>query len=178
MYIPVEPVQVQLVNAWWEQIIPIAALLLSLFSVALTLVFRYNERLKLAVSVNWMSMVGGNPPAPEGTDRVSIEVTNRSRSTTTEVTELTLEFLNKKKFAYTDSFPGDSTLPVTLAPGQSAYLSYPAQGLGITLNGPAKDARWVRAMAVSGHKKVRGKKSRALMHDLRTYAVEHPLPRD
>lgn len=70
---------------------------------------------------------------------------------------------------------GDSSLPITLGPGESAIVSYPASGLGVSLSDmPAKDRLWVRGKAVSGHKEVFGKKRRSLPDELISYAAEHP----
>lgn len=50
MILLTQPIQLQRVGARWEQVIPVLALLLiSLFSVGLTVVFRYKERLYLEV---------------------------------------------------------------------------------------------------------------------------------
>lgn len=174
MHFPFDALQVQLVNSWWEQLIPVAALLLSLFSVGLTLVFRYTERLNLKVATHWSNLMGGNEDSSPGTDRIGVEVTNRSRSTTTEVTHLTLEFSGKKHFIYTAGFVADSELPMTLGPGQSATHSFSAQGLGFSLNGGARHARWVRAKAVCGHRTFYGKRDYLLARDLRAYVVEYP----
>jgi hypothetical protein len=80
MHFPFDALQVQLVNSWWEQLLPVAALLLSLFSVALTLVFRYSERLNLKVVTHWSYRMGAHGIS-RGTARIGVEVTNRSRST-------------------------------------------------------------------------------------------------
>lgn len=169
-----DPVQVQLVNAWWEQIIPVAAFLISLFSVALTLAFRFRDRLQLEVTTSWSYMLDSDMKFVEGEDRVEVRVTNKSPNFTTEISGLTLQLAGGNNFAYTDPGPGDDALPKTLGPGQSAALSYAARGLGITLNTGAKSANWVRGRAVSGHKTVVGKRRRGLVRDLRAYAVKHP----
>lgn len=174
MSIVSDPVQVQLVNAWWVQVVPIAAFLISLFSVALTLAFRFRDRLQLEVTTSWSFMLDSDMEFISGEDRVDVRVTNKSPNFTTEISGLTLQLAGGSNFAYTEPGPGDDALPKTLGPGQSATLSYAARGLGITLNAGAKSANWVRGRAVSGHKTVVGKRRRGLVRDLRAYAVKHP----
>ncbi|MET3949708.1 hypothetical protein [Arthrobacter sp. UYEF36] len=176
MTFPMETVQVQLVNAWWEEIIPVAALVISLFSVALTLVYRYFDRLNLSVTAEWMPVLTSGVQPFTGLDRITVEVTNRSRSATTEVTVLALQSSEKKAFgAAGRPWRFDSDLPISLGPGQSASRSYPAQYVGDMLNNDARGVQWVQAMAVSGHKTVRGRRHRALVQKLRDYASEHPV---
>jgi hypothetical protein len=174
MDIAAETVQVQLVNSWWEQVIPLAALLISLFSVGLTLSFRYVDRLRLRVSTSWSTMLGHDREILEGADRVNVEVTNKSPNITTQITALSLQFAGENNFAYMDPVPWDDELPKTIGPGESVSLSYTAQGLGIALQGKAKGAKWVRGRAVSGHKTVVGRKRREMVRELRAYAIRHP----
>ncbi|KNH16304.1 hypothetical protein ACU18_14205 [Arthrobacter sp. ZBG10] len=174
MDIAAETVQVQLVNSWWEQIIPVAALLISLFAVGLTLFFRYADRLRLKVNTSWSTMIGHDGDILEGEDRVTVEVTNKSPNITTQITALTLQLAGGNNFAYMDPGPWDDQLPKTIGPGESMSLSYPARGLGIALQGQANGAGWVRGRAVSGHKTVVAKKRRDLVRELRSYALRHP----
>lgn len=171
MNIPAETVQVQLVNAWWEQMIPLAAILISLFAVGLTLCFRFLDRLNLVVDTSRSIFVGGAYDAGEGADRINVRVTNKSPTVSTHITSLTLELPNGHTFTWADAGPSDDKLPKVLGPGESASVSYPALGLGIVLQ--QRKSKWVRAHAVSGHKTVRGKKSRTMVTNLRTYAIEH-----
>ena len=176
MRIPVEAVQVQLVNSWWEQVLPVAALLISLFSVALTLLFRYFDRLNLAVAVHWAEVPASGLQPFTGQDRVTVEVTNRSRTATTEVSTLTLRSNEKKALGQDGGrrWHGDSVLPISLGPGQSASISYSAASVGATLLTKGWNVEWVQAMAVSGHKTVLGSKHRALVSKLRDYSEMHP----
>lgn len=173
MNIVLETVQVQLVNAWWEQIIPLAAILISLFAVGLTLYFRYADRLKLVLDTSYSLFIGPtyDADADRGSDRVNVRVTNMSPTMTTQVTSLTLELPNGSTFAYLEAGPGDDNLPKVLGPGQSASLSYPVRGLGIALSQINPKPKWLRAKAVSGHKTVKGKKDRRMATSLSTYAL-------
>lgn len=179
MGFPLETVQVQLVNPWWEQVLPAVALLISLFSVALTLLFRYFDRLKLSATADWTTVIASPRQPFTGLDRVTIEVTNRSRSATTEVTALTLLTSEKKVLGQLSiqRWQEDSELPVTLAPGQSASVSYSAERLGESLNTKGTGVEWVRSMAVCGHKTVFGKKRRDIVKRLREYAAKDPAIR-
>lgn len=174
MIIPVETVQVQLVNDWWEQVLPVAALLISLFSVALTLVYRYFDRLNLNVSADWTPVITSSMQPFTGLDRITVEVTNRSRTATTEVTTLVLWTNGKKSFGQDGPrWAADSDLPVSLGPGQSASKSYSAQSVGDMLHTEAQSVEWVQGMAVSGHKTVMGKRNRDLVQKLRDYSTNH-----
>jgi hypothetical protein len=176
--VPVEAVQVQLVNSWWEQVLPVAALFFSLFSIALTLLFRYFDRLKLAVSAEWTSVATSGMQPFTGLDRVTVEVTNRSRSAATEITVLSLKTDEQRTLGQLihQRWQADSDLPITLAPGQSASISYSAERLGEMLNNRAARVKWVQGIAVCGHKTVLGKQNRDLVTRLRAYAIENPAP--
>lgn len=176
MTFPMDTLQVQLVNAWWEQIIPVAALVISLFSVALTLLYRYFDRLNLSVKVEWLPVLTSGMQPYTGLDRVTVEVTNKSRSATTEITSLTLQSSEKRALNSSGRpWKFDSDLPISLGPGQSASRSYAAQIVGDTLNNDARGVQWLQALAVSGHKSVRSKRYRAIVQRLRDYARKHPV---
>lgn len=179
MNILVETVQVQLVNSWWEQIIPLAAILISLFAVGLTLYFRYADRLKLVLDTSYSLFVGPiyAAGADGGSDRVNVRVTNKSPTMTTQVTSLTLELPKGRTFAYVEAGPSDDKLPKVLGPGQSASLSYPVKDLGIALSQMDPKPKWLRARAVSGHKTVKGKKDRNMARRLSTYAKPRSVDR-
>lgn len=168
------PIQVELVSNGLDAWLPFLAIVLSLLSIGLTLWFRFNERLKLDVGIGWSTMLGHRMEILEDEDRLKVEVTNRSRTATTQVTALTIQFNGGKNFAYMEPGPGDDDLPVILGPGESASVSYKAQGMGITLNQPGVKATWIRARAVCGHRTVLGKKSRTNPRELREYAIKHP----
>ncbi|UXM93321.1 hypothetical protein [Paenarthrobacter sp. JL.01a] len=174
MPFPVETVQVELVNSWWEQILPVAALLISVFSVGLTLAFRYFDRLVLKVQAVWIPVETSSMQMFTGQDVVLVEVTNRSRTATTEVSFLLLQTNEKRTFgAGIRPNPNDSKLPAIIGPGQTASISYSAQRMGQLLN-TSPEVSWIRAMAVSGHKTIRGKKHRDIVGRLRQYANDNP----
>lgn len=173
MLIPAETVQVQIVNAWWEQLLPLAAILISFFSVGLTVYFRYVDRLNLALDTSQSIFVGESPAAGAGQDRINVRVTNKSPNLTTYITSLTLELPNGNTVAYLDSWPLDDKLPKALGPGDSASLSWPLTAVGSALHAMRPKPKWVRALAVSGHRKVKGKKDRKLAANLRSYAIAH-----
>lgn len=152
-----------------------AALFLSLLSLGLTLWFRYSDRLKLSVSTSWSMYLDSRGEFSQGADRLNIIVTNRSRTAITQVTELTLQLPNHGNFARIEPGITDDTLPIVLGPGESASVSYEARGVGITLNGEAKETAWVRGRAVCGHRTVFGKKDRRAADQLRTYASQNPI---
>lgn len=169
-----EPIQVELISEWWEQLLPMAALGLSLLSLGLTLWFRFSDRLKLSVSMTWSMYLDSMGGFSQGSDRLNIIVTNRSRTAITQVTELTLQLPSGGNFARVEPGITDDALPITLGPGESASVSYETRGVGITLNGEAKEAAWVRGRAVCGHRTVLGKKDRKTADQLRTYANSNP----
>jgi hypothetical protein len=167
-----DTVQVQLVNAWWEQVIPVAALLFSLFSIALTLLYRYFDRLKLTVAADWTPVLTSSMQPFTGLDRITVEVTNRSRTATTEVTLLALQSDEKKTFGDdSNRWALDTDLPISLGPGQTAVRSFSAQAIGDKIGAHAPGMAWVQGVAESGHKTVLGKRRRDLVKRLRDYAA-------
>jgi len=178
MNTPFETVQVELVNSWWSQLIPVAALFISLFAVGLTLSFRYMDRLQLNVGVIWMPVLTSKMQPFTGQDRITIQVTNKSRTATTEITALLLETNEKKSLgANGPSWSLDSELPVSTGPGQKAFISYSAKSLGAVLTNQGQAVEWVQGMAISGHKTVKGKKHRDIVRKLRDYGREHTFTR-
>lgn len=172
--VPPAVVRVELVDAWWASLVPVAAVVLSLLSIGLTLWFRYSDRLRLHVELSWLSMLDNDMQLVEGADRISVEVTNRSRTATTQVTSLSIQFTGGKTFAYMNVGPGDDELPVVLGPGGSASMSFPMKGMGISLNHRPQKPTWTRAVAVCGHRKVLGKKDRKMPAELMDYARKYP----
>ncbi|GER23286.1 hypothetical protein NCCP1664_17820 [Zafaria cholistanensis] len=169
-----EPIQVELVSAWWESLLPLAAFVISLLSVGLTLWFRFSDRVRLEVSLSAAIPILDPPLPQEGIERTVVTVTNRSRSASTEITALELELSDGSSFVRFDPGPGDVVLPKRLDAGASCRVSYDSRSLGLALNGDKKHVKWVRGHAVSGHKTAHGKRSVKRAQQLRNYAVEYP----
>lgn len=171
MNVVLETVQVQLVNAWWEQVIPLAAILISLFSVGLTLYFRFADRLNLALNASPSTLISTERGWLEGQDRIYVRVTNKSRTMSTQITSLTLQLPDSGTLIYTDMWPDDDELPKTIGPGESVSRSYSAKVVGQTLE--QHKPKWIRAHAVSGHKTIKAEKDRPMAKYLRAYAIKH-----
>lgn len=171
MHSPADVIQVQLVTDEWSTSLPIVAIAVSLFSVALTLVFRYRDRLRLSAPANWAFPVGRGGDAV-GAALIYVMVTNESRTATTQVSQLALELPDGRTFARTERWPADDVLPADLGPGANVRISYQARGLGMSLLNEHVSASWIRARAVCGHRRTVGRKQRKLADALRTRTIE------
>ncbi|GAA1118190.1 hypothetical protein GCM10009670_04240 [Citricoccus alkalitolerans] len=144
--------------------LPAVALILSLVSIALTMWFRYSDGVRLASAVNFTYPMDGIPL--RGSERVQIQITNRSRNTATSVETVALALEGDRTLARMDLGPGDAQLPARLEPGQSLTVSYPAYNVGIALE--EIRAPWVRVRAKHGHGLFLGKRDRALAQKLKS----------
>lgn len=162
-----EIVQVELVAPWWENLMPVAALAISLVSVALTLWFRYSERLRLSVKLGYAYPVGGGAWGHLQQEFVTVTVTNKSRTATTHISNLGLALDSGGTFIRMEGLPTDARLPATLEPGQSISGSYEFGSLSQSFQQNRSAAKWVRGFAICGHKVAKGKKSKTMAQSLR-----------
>lgn len=166
--------RVELVHSLWENLLPVAAIVISLVSVCLTLWFRFSDRLKVNSKLSWLMPVAADGSAPIGQDRLLIRATNRSRTATTEIAQLQLGLQGNKTFARLEQTIYDADLPVTLEPGQSIEVTFDAYGLGVTLRELGPKGKWIRPIAQSGHRSFKGRKDAKTVRELIKYAQDNP----
>ncbi|MEZ2371414.1 hypothetical protein [Arthrobacter sp. RCC_34] len=168
---PVYVIRVQLVKDGPGQLLPIVSIAVSVFSVALTLIFRRRDRPRLSAMTNRAIPVGLGRNA-EGSARIYVTVTNKSRTATTQVSQLTLELPDGGTFAHTERWRADDVLPADLGLGTSVRISNPVRGPGISLLNEQVPTSWIRARAVCGHRRTAGRNQRKLIETVRAYAME------
>lgn len=163
-----EVVRVELVDSWWQQALPVLALLVSLFSVALTLWFRKQEGLRIRTKVS--SAVLG---LPEGAVHcVVVELANLSRSTITNISGVSLA-LNKDNalFYVRNSYPTVSAnLPARIEPGEALSVMFPKKEFLQQLRELDPPADQMRPIVTTTHKTVCGKRNRKLARALNAQA--------
>lgn len=161
--IPGEVVQVELIDTWWESLLPISAIVISLISVGLTLWFRFSERLKVSIKFSWITPVSDSQGLRVDQERLAIEATNRSRDAVTELSSMRLELPNGKALQRLEFSDYDHELPASIGPGQSVMVTFDAYGLGSSLLELGEKGRWVRPVAECGHKTFKGRKDSKLV---------------
>lgn len=100
-----DPIRVELLGDMWQTLLPVSALVLSLLSIALTVAFRFGDRVKVRLEAGWPTLVLGKPHDEDAVAfvfsavPVPLTVTNRSRSigTTVHRVELQLRFPPRKR---------------------------------------------------------------------------------
>ncbi|WP_394163337.1 hypothetical protein [Galactobacter valiniphilus] len=160
------PLRVALESNWWSEALPIAALVVSMVSIGLTLWFRYSDRLRLSVKVARAHPV---TDSGLGQEHLSVEVVNRSRQQVTVVQDIVFES-SQGDSAIALGVPlnglTDLRLPKVLGPGERVTRYFPLADLKLTASRHFRQALWIRAKVVTGHKDVCAKKSRALLAEL------------
>ncbi|MGP9527420.1 hypothetical protein [Glutamicibacter sp. AOP5-A2-18] len=151
-----DPIKVQLVSSGASTFIAIAALVVSVLSVFITIYFRFGDRLQLKVSTICDHPLDSSGRLKESSNLVWLTVTNASRAATTHINALELELDNGDTMSWLDKSPDDSVFPLQLGPGESAKVSYPARHLPEALS--SLGTAWARGKAISGHKTVVEKK--------------------
>jgi hypothetical protein len=117
-----DPILVELVGqTWWQSLLPVIAILISLASVVLTLVLRFRDDARIVVTSNIGVFVGGTGGPPH----VSVTATNVGRTGKTVVTSLHLRVLKGVSLHTPQPLVGATALPVTLEPGESAHQFIP-----------------------------------------------------
>lgn len=168
---PNDPLQVQVLTPWWEVWLPAGAILLSLASIALTLWFRYGDGTRIKAKWDWaypMDLVGGVPE-----ELVHITVTNRSRSTATDVTHVVLTVPNNGAIMWNPDFSWNARLPARLEPGQSLSVFYPTESLGRVV--AERQPEWMRIKVEHGHGTFLGRRDRNLPGKVTgSFQTNHP----
>jgi len=160
---PSEIVDVQLVGQqWWQDVLPLAALVVSGISIWLTLQFRYGDsaRLKLVSSVQ--IPVG----MPEKDAFLQVEATNVGRTQSTVVRAFKLVLPDGTQLVVPNPLRWTTPLPARLEPGSSATHYWKLLDVRNCLLEHRVDAKDVRMVVNSGHGQSKRKLSERVVRDL------------
>ena len=157
---PLEPILVELVGqAWWQSLLPVIALFISLASIALTLILRFRDDARIAVTSNLGVFVGG----VSGQPHVSLTATNVGRTGKTVLTSLHLRIPKGVSLHTPRPLAGATTLPVTLEPGASAHQFIPVSEIQRSVREAGLDPMKLVVVASTGH----GERAYALSKQVR-----------
>lgn len=166
-----DPLQVQVLTPWWEMWLPAGALLLSLASIALTLWFRYGDGTRIKAKWGWAYPMDPAGTVPE--ELVHIIVTNRSRSTATDITQVALIVPNNGAIIRNPDSALGSRFPARLEPGQSLSVFYATEDLGKVV--AERQPKWMRIKVEHGHGTFLGRRDRNLPAKVtRSLQTSHP----
>lgn len=150
-------VQVELVGGTiWDWLLPVAAILVSLFSLGLTLWFRRTDRARIELS-RMVALVGTTPI----TYYYVVKATNRGRTGTTQVDSvvLTAQGLDEQ-FTAVGTLSIETALPWRLGPGESALRYFAKDFVDDALQSRGKSDADLIAIANTGHGEFRSKVQR------------------
>lgn len=143
-----DPILVELVGqSWWQGILPVIAILISLASVVLTLVLRFRDDARISVTSNIGVFVGG----ASGQLHISVKATNVGRTGKTVLTSLHLRMPKGVSLHTPRPLPGATTLPITLEPGASAHQFIPVAEVQRAAREGGFDATKLVVVASTGH---------------------------
>lgn len=146
--VPMDPVLVEIVGqAWWQSLLPVIAILISLASVALTLVLKFRDDARLTVTNNLGVFVDGGPEEPH----ISIAATNVGRTGKTVVTSMHLRIPKGVSLYIARPLPGATVLPQTLEPGASAHQFIPVGETRKAVQESGVDLKKLVVVVSTGH---------------------------
>lgn len=113
-----DPILVEVVGqAWWQTVLPVIAILISLASIALTLVLKFRDDARIKVTNSVGLFVGGGSGQPH----ISVTATNTGRTGRTVVTSMHLKTPKGISLHVARPLPGATVLPAVLEPGDAAH---------------------------------------------------------
>jgi hypothetical protein len=143
-----DPIHVELVGqSWWQSLLPILAILISLASVALTLVLKFRDDARITVASNLGFFIGGGSRQPH----VTLTATNVGRTGKTVVTSIHLRVPKGVSLHTPSPLPGATTLPATLEPGASAHQFIPVLEIQRAVREGHIDPMKLVVVAATGH---------------------------
>lgn len=155
-----DPILVELVGQhWWQSLLPVIAIFISLASVALTLVLRFRDDARITVTSNIGVFVGG----ASGQSHVSLTATNVGRTGKTVLTSLHLRIPKGVSLHTPRPLAGATTLPATLEPGASAHQFIPVSEIQRSLREAGIDPMKLVVVVSTGH----GERAYALSKQVR-----------
>jgi hypothetical protein len=156
-------VQVEIVNNWWDELLPIAAILISLGTLAYTLWIRYSDNARLEVSATSFVASG---PLGDGW-YVAVEATNTGRVGATIVQTVRFKLPNGKYLNAWESAMPTVTLPKTMNPGESMTYVFNKEELAAQLVQHECPPEKAVPQVVTGHKTYNGEWNSAGLKVLR-----------
>ena len=166
-----EIVRVELVDPWWQQLLPLAALGISLFSVVLTMVFRYGERVRVRVTAH---KIVPHQSRRSGDLRVSVRNLSRGISTSaTGVTMLVESRIEGRKDVQRIPTGAENQPPRLISPGEQVDVSFGWTGVLHALREHDRVVESIRFEVNTTHGPRTSKHDRQLMRDL--YADLDPV---
>lgn len=113
-----DPILVEVVGqVWWQSLLPVVAILISLASIALTLVLKFRDDARIKVTNSLGVFVGSG----SGESHISIAATNVGRTGRTVVTSVHLKIPKGVSLHVARPLPGTTAFPAVLDPGDSAH---------------------------------------------------------
>lgn len=126
---------------------PVVAILISLASVALTLVLKFRDDARITVASNLGVFVGGGSSQPH----VTLTATNVGRTGKTVLTSLHLSIPKGVSLYTPRPLPGATMLPETLEPGASARQFIPVAEIQRAVREGDIDPMKLVVVAATGH---------------------------
>ncbi|MFC4395600.1 hypothetical protein [Arthrobacter sedimenti] len=155
-----DPILVELVGQqWWQSLLPVIAILISLASIALTLILKFRDDARVSVSSSLGVFVGG----VSGRPHVSLTATNVGRTGTTVLTSLHLGISKGVSLYMPRPISGATPLPLTLEPGASAHQFIPLSEIQQAVRESGLDPMKLIVVASTGH----GERTYALSKQVR-----------
>lgn len=150
---PLNAIQVELVGGDpWAAILPAIAILISLISVALTLWFRWSDKARVELEINY-ALVGWDTD-----DFFKVTATNRGRSGVTVVESVVLvPDVGDQQLIRLQYLDIEDRLPWKLGPGESSSRFFPHDWVKQTIGEQVPGAQSIRALAETGHGNVKSK---------------------
>lgn len=153
-----EVIQVELLNPWWEDLLPFVAIAISVGTLVWTMWDKYRDKARLKVVATPFTLLG-----PFNIWYLGVDVTNVGHSGSTVVTSVAIELPTKQYLHQPDSPAPTVSLPKKLEPGDSFTYAFSLEAIARELVERNIDPSKIRPFANSGHGKSRGKVSAAAL---------------
>ncbi|WP_307609662.1 hypothetical protein [Pseudarthrobacter sp. W1I19] len=158
-------IQVELVGTdWWEKALPILAILISIGTLAWTMVARQRDQARLKVIATSFTLIGEGPWGPrQGADEwhVAVDVTNVGRTGSTVVSSVKFKLPSGVHLQSFESYRYPQPLPKTLAPGESLMYVFNVDAMAEELSKHSYRPEQLVPLVVSGHGPATGKWAKA-----------------
>lgn len=130
-------------------ILPTVAIVISVFSIGLTLWFRRRDDARIAITSGFSFTF--YPGEDQSIHYFVFSATNKGRAGSTVLNSLELSDRKGRGLFYPDGTPLDSTFPISLAPGASARVAMPVDAIADAVEAGIFDLSKARMVARSGH---------------------------
>jgi hypothetical protein len=152
-------IQVELVGKpWWDDPLPIAAILISLASFVYTWGARRTDRASLEVKATSFATISGRQEW-----NICVQATNMGLTGSAVVDGVHFKIARKRYVHTTESFQATVTLPAALAPDASLTYVVSSKGLAKELVASRRKPRHAVPVVTTGRRRYRGKWDKAGM---------------